>query len=1172
MGAYIDPYNMQPGGLPNSPAPPPQFDPIGQQMGGMMGMAGMAIPFLQPFLQPYLDPHGINLYQFMPSQNIQEQIRRQKFYEMSRATAQMGVEADAQFLSQSVGGMFMMATGRRPVPAEQQQIQQMVGGAAQFLPVLSAFMGEGTVDALMGETGSRIMFNQAVTRGARFMTTPGGAPITDAQQFGDMQNEMFSQLYGSQSRIAGMRGVRGAEAGRLMEHMAFMGMLPSLGSESMTARMEAISTMGLGQDDIARLAMKDETIREMRSRGVSITQDDLRKAEGRVRTGFIDLQQTAISGDVQRFRELTDEDTLGGEVLRHFDAARMSSKLRDMSGAIAAMKEIFGEAGRPDAPMNEIIQALESMTGSSLAQMSPARLESMVRTTKTLAETTGYGIQGMQNLIQGTLQGTRALGLHDSFATDIANDAAMYTVGARGTLFAGGAPAWGGYTTPQQITQMDVQLRQNAANSPFANRAAALVRMQEEGLLDKDSEAYAIAEAIKNFKDTGDTTYTFGGKTRDIDMREDIFYQVTGAAGVEASLANQIERDFKGNQRLVSEQDTTGLARVSGGKLDIVPLLNQEFRADAMSRAKGAGISEDKGALLSARMAERVLNMPIDIANDPAQHHAYIMDAIKEEAAKVLTPQELRAFSTDDNIRKMASSMLSGANRAAVGTGYQGLAGMVQMHSQEAFKAQRKTQQDTDIRNKLDSATAGFGSTGVLARFMEAFKVATPETSIAEIIAKTAGGVSLRDAAESDAGLATFLSAMEMVDTAERDDTGAITAFGRKQAEQGIDIVGRLVSGDLDPAKLQAELIDIDEYKKQVAASGMTPKQQEAAIQRQLDLQEDLNEVVRDVKHGDTRTLEGRLHDADITRLSPIEAQRKSLYDSTEALKVIEADRVRKAGGEADTPEAKRIREAQAKVFMKEAGQLAIDLDTDKDLLFAGGKEALRLREELKKLETTAQAQATASGRPVQEVMEELILSQDNSALLDSMLKFRKGLLKPDTRTELTPQEKDQFNTLPDIRRPQKDDKFGELASPFSDETFVYSHKHKRYVPKSEMLPEVSGAGPRGESGYFKYGGASDESLELIALAKKQEKDKEAVSPEGRVAGNMEDYNRILGGLDSFEKLPTPKTTDPAKGTQPQQQAGPQKITMSGTLKVLPDNTVQIDGGGTMSPDAEHTP
>jgi hypothetical protein len=58
---------------------------------------------------------------------------------------------------------------------------------------------------------------------------------------------------------------------------------------------------------------------------------------------------------------------------RSVDASRITDSLKRYSKAVAAIRDVFGDNGRPDAPMNELLSALDGLTANTSSMLAPER-------------------------------------------------------------------------------------------------------------------------------------------------------------------------------------------------------------------------------------------------------------------------------------------------------------------------------------------------------------------------------------------------------------------------------------------------------------------------------------------------------------------------------------------------------------------------------------------------------------------------------------------------------------------------------------------------------------------------------------------------------------------------------------------------------------------------------
>jgi hypothetical protein len=99
----------------------------------------------------------------------------------------------------------------------------------------------------------------------------------------------------------------------------------------------------------------------------------------------------------------------------NIDARKITDSLRKYQSVINAMREIFGDAGHPNAPVPELLNALNSWSGGALSQLQPGQVEMMVRTSYNMAKQTGLGPAGLMMIGGYAQQQAAAAGINPVF-------------------------------------------------------------------------------------------------------------------------------------------------------------------------------------------------------------------------------------------------------------------------------------------------------------------------------------------------------------------------------------------------------------------------------------------------------------------------------------------------------------------------------------------------------------------------------------------------------------------------------------------------------------------------------------------------------------------------------------------------------------------------------------
>jgi hypothetical protein len=192
---------------------------------------------------------------------------------------------------------------------------------------------------------------------------------------------------------------------------------------------------------------------------------------------------------------------LNADQLRNFNADRVKSTLREYSQAVVAIRDIFGEVGRGGAPMAELLDNLQALTGGGMGQLGGSQLASLARGNFNAANMSGIGMNGLFGMMASGGAMANMLRLNPIFAAQSAGAAATFA-GAWNAAGGGQGGAFGQY----DVNRAAARYQANVMGANASEQAVALgnlLRLEEGGLLDKNSEASRLAQSVM----AGNTTF-----------------------------------------------------------------------------------------------------------------------------------------------------------------------------------------------------------------------------------------------------------------------------------------------------------------------------------------------------------------------------------------------------------------------------------------------------------------------------------------------------------------------------------------------------------------------------------------------------------------------------------------------------------------------------------------
>jgi hypothetical protein len=215
-----------------------------------------------------------------------------------------------------------------------------------------------------------------------------------------------------ENRLGQMHGFMAGQAGQIAEQMFQRGMLPqAIGAMTPAERVKLIADDSKDQDPATRRRLAEEFgKRDLMARDpdyANLTPEKQREvlaanmSEGRNYSGKIDAAMTAIKdfnegkgGSVETIEKMEGFEAVAGNV----DAKRSASAIKKYAGAVAAVREIFGDNGNPNAPMPALLAALDQLSQGAAGQMDPRKIETSLRAMQQVARESGIGFEQMAGM------------------------------------------------------------------------------------------------------------------------------------------------------------------------------------------------------------------------------------------------------------------------------------------------------------------------------------------------------------------------------------------------------------------------------------------------------------------------------------------------------------------------------------------------------------------------------------------------------------------------------------------------------------------------------------------------------------------------------------------------------------------------------------------------------
>jgi hypothetical protein len=685
--------------------------------------------------------------EFFPSgTNLFDQMEAKQYWSDRKAAMDVASAADRVTYTNMLRGLARM-TGRPMGLAQERAASNLAGMISGAMPFVSAFLGPEMVDALHGSRGSAAVMAQFLHRGGRFAVDPvTGRTGWSGETAGNVARTIQEQFFGPGGDLAAMRGMTAGQAGALYDELNQAGLMGMpIGALSEPRQFDRISAdRGFMQRAVARIG------RDQPDLHARLVDEFAARRGGDIKgRGAVDQDQLLAGTQedarkvLEQVKQFGSDDTVA-QVKRDFDAQRIGDRLKDLAGVTSAMRDIFGDAGHPNAPMKEIVAGLNMLTQQGMVTMSPADLERSVRLTQALAKSSGIGMAGMQQLMASGASMADALGIERGFAVTSAQGAAAFGTAFR-QIGAGDVPHWQG-RSPEQMTLLDQRLRMQAANSGLANQLGTAARIAE-ALTEQNQAVNPALRAMLDAAHRGEEEFVnpLTGAKETTMMAPGRFEQFMGQAGVDPNTLALFRRQTGANREFVFREGYDALVRRQQPR-DIAMFMAQSYRPGIegalVQNMQNLGLSGPQATAAArtaaAAAASAIQNMDSETLKNDTKRNEIVAGAIRQslEGEKVDVGR-LRA----EDFTLMAEGgwgawhqrVLTDPAVRGLGTGLGGAQAM----NKQLLDRQRVIDQEARVSGEIRSQLAGIAGSGPIERIMDMLE--SPPKDLKTAIGKALG-------------------------------------------------------------------------------------------------------------------------------------------------------------------------------------------------------------------------------------------------------------------------------------------------------------------------------------------------------------------------------------------------------------------------------------------------
>lgn len=704
-------------------------------LGMMAGMAAQPAAY-RMFGEVGMMPMGVG-----HDQNVYDRMMNQRFSQMQLKSMQEAAQSDRDSYMKTFRGLAAI-TGT-PFGAEQRRAAMSVSNLAVTASPLFAETMPEFLDQMGGMKGSATVMARRMIDAGRYRVDPvSGRMGMSAETVGAASNRLFGDLY-SDENMPQMRGITAGKVGSMFNELQLRGMISTSAAEG--------RQFGYRGDDPRGSTMRavDDMSRH--------SPNALKKAADA--TG-VDLSQGVGKLTAADLDKLTLDPGVADK-LRSFDTSRIKKAIQGYTGVVTAMRDIFGDMGHANAPMQQLMAGVEAMTAGSMSQLDPGKLSGMVRQTYNLAKQSGVSLDNALILQQHAGAKAQSMGLESVFAVHATQGSLGFGGAYRGQGHAAHT-AWGAMNS-DQVQQLDANLRVQAAGSSMSNRMAVAMRLRDQGGgFEKGSDAERYTSAVN----AGLNSWTdSSGNARSLMTSDKEFMQMmTGSKGRNGASTGVTEGDVRSlmgqkdtNREYVEKYRMSDIVRRAQGTDELHPFVGNRMQETLYSRLVGQGISakeaREAASGVSSSVTKRMFEMSTSEFADTTTRNKMIGGFIEEELnasgkgdmLKKMTPDQKEQF-----FQSTADQFYGSTNRSIGTSQYRAFGNLQNVHrltNKTTLDEGDRQQMQARFKSEMQESLAPLGHGSILQRAVSALQDYRPgdPKGMTGFLAETLGGVKVDD-------------------------------------------------------------------------------------------------------------------------------------------------------------------------------------------------------------------------------------------------------------------------------------------------------------------------------------------------------------------------------------------------------------------------------------------